>query len=66
MKQRKRKLVVWLINKTDLRDDEWIAVWASSAIEAKELASNKADTTRFFIGNVVTAKEFRKEVGFGA
>lgn len=61
---RKKKFVVWLHNHTDLRDDEWVAVWATNADEASENA--EYDSNRFSKGRVLTATEFRKEMGFGA
>ncbi len=63
MKLRKRKYGVWLHNRTDRRDDEWIYVWASSVQEAKELAN--VDTARFTLGEVLPVAEFRKYYGLG-
>ena len=63
-KSRKRKFVVWLNNFTDRRDDEWVSVFAHTPEEAKSKA--EFDDTRFSLGHVMTAKEFRRDMGFGA
>jgi len=66
--KRRVKFVVWLNNFTDRRDDEWVAVWARDRQEAMERAYDEGmyDRHRFGLARVLTATEFRREVGFGA
>lgn len=63
--KRKKKFVVWLNNHTDRQDDEWVVVYAKSRkdINMKDVYF---DFRRFTPSRVLTAKEFVKEVGFGA
>lgn len=63
--QKKKKFVVWLHNRTDERDDEWLTVYASSKedVQAMELSYQEH---RFYLGDVYTATEFRERMGFGA
>lgn len=63
--KRKKKFVVWLHNKTDRRDDEWVVVRASSkrAVEKLDIGF---DRSRFSRGPVYTAKEFRDMMGIAA
>jgi len=68
-RNRKRKYVVWLHNKTDRRDDEWLAVWTTSRAKAKQKVEDGDvyyDDSRFFLGDVYTALQFRRMMGFGA
>ena len=66
--KRRVKFVVWLNNFTDRRDDEWVVVWARERQEAIDRAcdENLFDKRRFALARVLTAKEFRSEVGFTA
>ena len=59
---RKRKFVIWLNNRVDRRDDEWIRVWATSAEEAEK--SIEFDESRFTRGRVYAADEFYNVHGF--
>ena len=67
IENRVKKFVVWLSNRTDHRDDDWMSVWAFSASHARTLANTKGfDKVRFTMGKVVTAKQFKQRMGFGA
>lgn len=65
MKIRKRKYVVWLHNKTDERDDEWVTLWATNKEEAMTRVKEKYDSYRFYLGNTYTIKEARDRYGKG-
>lgn len=64
--KRKKKFVVWLNNSTDSRDDEWVVVYSHTRAYCKFLVYGKFDETRFSVGRVLTATEFKKKTGFGA
>lgn len=57
--------VVWLHNRTDSRDDEWLKVTASNKKEALKRANHSGSLDRFSLGKVYTVKEFEKEHGKG-
>lgn len=64
-KPRNKKFVLWLHNKTDDRDDEWLVIWAKTRSQATK-KKVKFNEFRFFRGSVLTAAEFRKETGMAA
>ena len=64
-KNRKVKYVVWLAHWSgDMREDEWVSVWAHNAAGARREAD--FEKSRFTINGVMTAKQFKKMMGFGA
>ncbi len=67
MSERKKKFIVWLNNKTDRRDDEWIVVWAYNKEEVKKMdLGYEYDITRYYRGEVLTAAEFKNRMGITA
>jgi len=63
--KRPKKYVVWLHNHTDAQDDKWVVVWAKNLLEA-EKAEVEFDQCRFARGDVMSAQEFRREMGMSA
>jgi hypothetical protein len=61
----RRKFVVWLHNRVDDRDDEWIVVWARNLLQA-EKAEVGFDVQRFYRGDTMSAQEFRRKMGMSA
>lgn len=64
-KQHRTKYVVWFHNKTDKRDDEWVCPWAYDKKQAREMATERLDESRFYLGQVYTIKEARARYGAG-
>lgn len=62
-KSKRRKYGVWLHNKTDSRDDEWMYVNASSAKQAKNIAEEEYESHRFTLGVAMPVIKFRKYFG---
>lgn len=62
--KRKRKFVVWLHSQINSLYDAQVIVWAYSPDEARENA--KFNNSKFSVGAVMTAAEFRRNYGFGA
>ena len=54
--KRKRLWGVWLSNRTDHRDDEWVGIMAQNEAEARRDA--QFNSSRFNIKDVAPAKEF--------
>lgn len=66
---RAKKFVLWLHNKTNSVDDEWVVVWAKTRAQAKKKVDRgevNYESYRFFPGRVLTAAEFKSQMGFGA
>lgn len=63
--KRKKKFVVWLHNKVDSRDDEWVAVMAKSEKEAVKRVTTEGlyDDLRFDIGVGMPVSEFNEMMG---
>ncbi len=50
---------------TDKRDDDWVVVWAHSKAKAEKM-DIIFDINRFSRGEVMTAAEFRRQMGLAA
>jgi hypothetical protein len=60
---RKRLYIVWLHNKTDHRDDEWIKVRAASRLRARKLGERYWEARRLFnfeVGRAFTMPELKQ------